>query len=267
MKEELKEIVNRVKDRNKARMIAREYLQARILKFFQDAGAFDSIVFLGGTALRFLYSLKRFSEDLDFSIDYGKRIDFERLLRIINKRFELDNYNLDIKIKKRVGIYSAFIKFKELLYEIGLSNIKSEILSIKIEVDSNPPEEGIIESSIIRKYVLLNIKHFDLTTLFAGKLNAIFTREYTKGRDIYDLFWFLTAEKKIIPNFGFLKNALSQFNYKIKVNEDNYKKILVEKIEELKWKIIQEDLKTFIEDHDEIKIITKENLIKLIKNY
>lgn len=51
-----------------ATLFVREYLQARILEALQHAGAFTNWAFLGGTALRFLDRLPRFSEDLDFSL-------------------------------------------------------------------------------------------------------------------------------------------------------------------------------------------------------
>jgi predicted nucleotidyltransferase component of viral defense system len=50
-----------------AQHLAREYLQARILQSLQRAGAMQFLAFHGGTALRFLYEIPRYSEDLDFA--------------------------------------------------------------------------------------------------------------------------------------------------------------------------------------------------------
>lgn len=52
--------------------LAREYLQALILQSLQRSGAMTSLAFHGGTALRFLYSLPRYSEDLDFALEINK---------------------------------------------------------------------------------------------------------------------------------------------------------------------------------------------------
>jgi len=68
MKEYIKQHIENIQDMNLARCLVREYLQARILEFLQENGAFTNWVFVGGTALRFLYSMPRFSEDLDFSL-------------------------------------------------------------------------------------------------------------------------------------------------------------------------------------------------------
>jgi len=267
MKEELKYILSEVDDNNMARMILREYLQAKILKFMQDMGLFHKIAFLGGTALRFLYSLNRFSEELDFSVISDEKPDFMKIMQKIDDKLELETYDINYKIKENGNIHSCLLKFKGLLHELNLSAHEKEILSIKIEVDYNPPKNFKTETSVIRKYFLLNIKHYDLSTLFAGKLNAIFTRGYTKGRDIYDLFWYLTSKEKILPNFEFLNNALSQFDYSTKISNKNWKTILKDKIEKVSWAHITKELEFFLEDPAELEIITKENLIKLISTF
>ncbi|MBN1351099.1 nucleotidyl transferase AbiEii/AbiGii toxin family protein [candidate division KSB1 bacterium] len=66
------------------------------------------------------------------------------------------------------------------------------MISIKIELDTNPPEGAKIVSSLLRKYAMLNIQHYDKSSLLAGKLYALFARKYVKGRDVYDLFWYLS---------------------------------------------------------------------------
>ena len=68
MKDYIKQLVERIKDNNLARCMTREYLQARVLEILQENDAFVNWAFVGGTALRFLYSMPRFSEDLDFSL-------------------------------------------------------------------------------------------------------------------------------------------------------------------------------------------------------
>ena len=67
-----------------ARNVAREYLQARILGALQRAGAMIPLAFHGGTLLRFLYSIPRYSEDLDFALERDKaRYDFCSCLKAI----------------------------------------------------------------------------------------------------------------------------------------------------------------------------------------
>jgi predicted nucleotidyltransferase component of viral defense system len=59
-----------------ARNLVREYLQARILASLQRAGAMIPLAFHGGTALRFLYAIPRYSEDLDFALE-GDRASYD----------------------------------------------------------------------------------------------------------------------------------------------------------------------------------------------
>ena len=93
MKDFLKQQVRLKKDNLQKRSIIREYLQARILQMLQDNGVFLNWAFLGGTALRFLYALPRYSEDLNFSlVDTSTSCDFEKILGGIKIAFNSENY-------------------------------------------------------------------------------------------------------------------------------------------------------------------------------
>ena len=69
MKEYLLTLVSAATSPIEKKNLAREYLQALILQSLQRAGAMTALAFHGGTALRFLYSLPRYSEDLDFALE------------------------------------------------------------------------------------------------------------------------------------------------------------------------------------------------------
>ena len=140
MKEFLYQQVSQKKDPLQKTNLIREYLQARALQALQEQGAFLNWAFLGGTALRFLYGIPRYSEDLDFSlIDPERPCLFEDILRKVKAAFEKENYTVSIKISRQKAVRSAFIKFPELLFETGVSPHQSESLSIKLEVDTQPP--------------------------------------------------------------------------------------------------------------------------------
>lgn len=125
-------------------------------------------------------------------------------------RFNFENYTLSFKINDHATVNSAFIRFPGLLYEMGLSALKSEVLAVKIEVDTNPPPPSAgLATTVVRRFVVLRLHHHDPATLLAGKLHAILQRPYTKGRDIYDLFWYLSDPSWPQPNFTFLNNALA----------------------------------------------------------
>jgi hypothetical protein len=83
-------------------------------------------------------------------------------------------------------------------------------LAVKIEVDTHPPQGAGLETSLVRLHVLLNLNHHDKASLLAGKLHDLLQRPYLKGRDLYDLIWYLSARDWPAPNLTLLNNALTQ---------------------------------------------------------
>jgi len=77
MREELLDLARKAASPALAIHRVREYLQARILLALQEAGAMIPLAFQGGTALRFLFDLPRFSEDLDFALERPDRSGFD----------------------------------------------------------------------------------------------------------------------------------------------------------------------------------------------
>ena len=161
---------------------------------------------------------------------------------------------------------SAFLKFPGILYEMGISPYENEVLSIKFEIDTNPPKMANISSTIVRRFVTVNISHYDKASLLAGKLHAVLSRPYTKGRDIYDLIWYLSDISWPSPNFSFLNAALEQTNWGGDVvSRHNLKDILYHKISGLQWNKVQSDLLPFMERQQDLSLVTRENCLKLIE--
>jgi hypothetical protein len=268
MKEYLRQLIKEQPNTMLKRSAIREYLQARILQSLQDEGAFLNIAFLGGTSLRFLFFLPRYSEDLDFSILQSSNVAFEDLLNNIRKDLEAENYVIDIKKNILKPVIYAFIKFPFLLFDLGLSAHREEILSIKIEVDTNPPKGEITTTTIIRRYIVLNLLHYDKASLFAGKIHAIVTRRYTKGRDIFDFIWMLSDPSWPLPNFVMLNNALDQTRWNgTEINYNNWKKILTEHISKIDWKRVSSDVSPFLERENDKNLLTLENCKRLINEF
>jgi predicted nucleotidyltransferase component of viral defense system len=268
MKEQINQIIAETANKLLARSRVREYCQARILQFLQESGIFRSWIFHGGTALRFLYMLPRYSEDLDFALESTKTaVNFTEIIASISKSFEAEAYSIDTKINDRRAVKSAFIRFPKLLYDIGLSPHKSEELSVKLEVDSNPPAGGITETSVIRRYVMLNVLHYNKASLLSGKLHAILARSYVKGRDLYDLFWYLSDPSWPEPNVRFLNKALIQTNWKgPEITESNWTILVTRRLKDINWEKAVEDTRPFIEKPSDLKLMTKENVLNILKN-
>jgi len=266
MKEFLRQILDGVENQILGRCIMREYLQVRLLQSLQDRGAFNTWVFQGGTALRFLYSMPRFSEDLDFAlVKPGMKDNFHENLANSRKVFQSENYDSNIKVKETKTVKSAFVRFRGLLFEFGLSAHESEALSIKVELDTNPPLGATISSAVVRRHVTLNLRHHDKASLLSGKLHAVLTRRYVKGRDIYDLIWYLSDRTWPAPNIELLNNALKQTGWDgPEVTLKNWQHLVCQRVETFKWEQVLEDVRPFLERGEDIALLTKENLLGLL---
>ncbi|MCP5046087.1 MAG: nucleotidyl transferase AbiEii/AbiGii toxin family protein [bacterium] len=244
----------------------REYLQNYILFLMQKLGINTSLYFVGGTALRLLYQIRRYSEDLDFSAgrDWNPP-GLTTFAKGIENHLGKSGYLITMKVKDEQTVQRVVIGFTGLLYELGLRQRKEQKLNIHIEIDLNPPQGWRGEKTIINLYQPVVVQHYELASLFAGKMHALLMRPYTKGRDIYDLFWYRTAQEKLLPNFIMLNNAIRQTHpgY-IDVTEENWLDLLKQKIKSLDWKTVENDVIPFLELQDDRLSFTRENLMMLL---
>jgi hypothetical protein len=262
MKDYLKDLVKQTASPQQGRNQAREYLQARILASLQRSGAMIPLAFHGGTALRFLFSHGRYSEDLDFTLEDARgKYDFRSCLTAIRSDLTPEGYQVDLKVSDKKTVHSAFIRFPGLLFELGLSPQRSEVLSVKIEVDTRPPAGAALETTVIRRFVLLQLQHHDRASLLAGKLHAVLQRSYTKGRDIYDLLWYLSDPSWPQPNMELLNNALAQSQWTGGVlTQHNWRAVVSKHIKRLNWDAVVNDVRPFVEQGFDMDLLTLENL-------
>jgi len=248
------------------RNILREYLQAYCLSLLQRAGVFQSWAFVRGTALRFLYDLPRFSEDLDFSLENPTEKEFKDILVYVKKELAAAGYRVDVSYNDRKTVQSAMIKFADLLYETGISPMKDQKLSIKLEIDTRPPAGASCVTKIVNKYMPLSFFSYDLPSMFSGKINDLLNRVYTKGRDFYDVCWYLTKFKEMTPNMVLLQNGLRQAGWERDLPaEDNWKRYVIEAIEKADWPVVNRDVAPFLERPGDMDVFTKENILMMLE--
>jgi predicted nucleotidyltransferase component of viral defense system len=263
----MKEIALQMARENKEQQLntLREYLQNYILFLMQRVGMSGSLYFVGGTALRFLYRIKRYSEDLVFSA--GNDWESAKLpgyIKQVDKHLKNAGYVSTAKVKDAQTLQRIVIGFEDLLFELGLSHRKEQKLNIHLEIDLNPPSGWIGANSIVDLYQAVVIQHYDLPSLFAGKMHALLMRPYTKGRDIFDLFWYRSKQRELLPNFQMLNNAIQQTHPDYKeVSEGNWLELLREKMRTLDWKSVENDVLPFLEYREDSVTFTKENLLML----
>lgn len=265
MKEYLRQLTEDGADAITRNGLAREYLQARVLESLQDAGAFMRWAFVGGTALRFLFSIPRFSEDLDFSLlREGQDPAFKPTLETVKHALAREGYPIDVTVNERRTVFSAWLRFPGLPYEINLSPHPSQVLSVKLELDTRPPPGAGVQTSIVRRHVTLNLCHYDKASLLAGKLHAVFCRQWTKGRDLYDLAWYLADRHWPAPNLTLLNAALAQTGWNgPTMTADNWRAELARRLESLDWERARADVRPFLEREREIDLVSYETLKKL----
>ena len=267
MKERLRELLGGAGGGPAARNVAREFLQASILAALQRAGAMVPLAFQGGSALRFLYSIRRYSEDLDFALERGGAgYDFRAYLETVRADLRREGYDVDLaRVSDQKAVHSAFVRFPGLLHELGLSGQREEALSVRIEVDARPPSGAALETTVVRRHTLLRIQHHDRASLLAGKLHAILQRPYPKGRDFYDLIWYLSDRAWPPPNLVLLNNALAQTGWKkAPLSNTSWVAAVRTRLRSARWEVLAADVRPFLESAEDRALLTRETITSLL---
>lgn len=266
MKDYLAELVRAAPTLSEGRNRAREYLQACILGALQRAGAMIPLAFHGGTALRFLYASARYSEDLDFALEQEREhYDLRAYLRSVQSALAVEGYAVEFKVNDRKTVHSAFVRFPGLLYELGLSPQRGEVLAVKIEVDTAPPTGAGLETTLIRRHIPLRLQHHDRASLLAGKIHAILQRPFLKGRDLYDLLWYLSDPAWPAPNLTLLNNALRQTGWQGELlSRENWRRIVRARLETAAWEHVVADVRPFLAPGADPDLLRRETLLALL---
>jgi hypothetical protein len=270
VKERLRELLHGTGAGPAVRNLAREFLQASILAALQRAGAMVPLAFQGGSALRFLYSIRRYSEDLDFTLERaGAGYDFRAYLEAVRADMRRDGYDVDLaRVSDQRAVHSAFVRFPGLLHELGLSGHREEALSVKLEVDARPPSGAGLETTVVRRHVLLRIQHHDRASLLAGKLHAILQRPYPKGRDFYDLIWYLSDRAWPPPNLVLLNNALAQTGWtSAPLSEASWVAAVQARLRSVRWEVLAADVRPLLESAEDRALLTRETITSLLDQH
>ena len=268
-------------DNHQRENAVKEIIQEIVLSGLSRGGFFEKAVFYGGTCLRILYGLDRFSEDLDFAlINKDDSFRLEDYFPSIKK--ELLSYGLDMDVLKKEkskgdnDIQSAFVKGNTQILLLSFfpndeslnSIVKNQTIKIKFEIDTDNPEGGVV----VNKYRLLpspyEMKVFDEPTLFAGKIHAILCREYKnriKGRDYYDYLFYCGKETHI--NLKYLENKLKNSNRLAKNSNltlEMVKQMLKERFESLDFELAKKDVINFINKPDSLMFWNKNLFISTL---
>jgi predicted nucleotidyltransferase component of viral defense system len=259
----------------------REILQQMALLGLERQGFFEKAAFYGGTALRILYGLDRFSEDLDFTLlKPNPNFDFTPYLEGMRKELSSFGFNMDVtkKVKSvETSIVSAFMKMNtiELYLAIGEATkakgvIHNEKVQIKLEVDTNPPSHFRFENHLVLNPVTFYVLTLHKSDLFAGKMSAILYRAWkgrVKGRDWYDLIWYI--QHKVPLSISYLQACMRQAG-NLGPNDLLDRKQLLEmlnvKIRSIDWESAKADMRSFISDPQSLEIWSPKFFSALIEH-
>ena len=250
-----------------------EVMQQITLAALYRAGFFDKAAFYGGTCLRIFYDLPRFSEDMDFSLlERDENFSLDGFFDTIMNEFRAYGREVVISRKAKVRgthIKSAFLKDNSDIYNIEFQTQRS--IKIKIEVDTNPPLGFNTEYKLLLLPFSFMTRCFNLSGLFAGKMHAFLFRNWkkrVKGRDWYDLEWYVRNEHKL--NFSHLKERCSQSGH-VKAEDftpDEFTRLLKKRIRDTNIDMVKSDVVPFVRDANELTIWSTDyflNLVELIK--
>lgn len=272
MKDTALRIARSAHDPGTALNLLREYLQAMTLRSLHEAGALGELSFIGGTALRFLHELPRFSEDLDFSWEAGSiesgSLDGSSLALKLRRDLERQGFEVDVRWKGERTVQLGWVRVAGLLHELGLAGAPQQKIGIKIEVDTDAPAGAGIESSLLRRHAFIAVRHHDLASLFAGKVRAALTRPFTKGRDWYDLMWYLTRRPAVAPNLVLLRNALKvEPGQALTGAAFDWQSALATAANESDFDLVQRDVLPFLEVPGDAQFLTRDHMLSLIERH
>lgn len=254
--------------------VLRELMQSLALLGLWRARFFEHAAFYGGTALRLLYGLDRFSEDLDFSLLFpSAEFSFEKYSSALKR--EMNAYGFDVRFEEKnksfdSNIKSAFLKsntYNQLILiqapEHFLTGInKQSVLKIKLEIDTLPPPGFVTEMKYVFSPIQFAVRSYSLPSLFAGKMHALLCRKWknrVKGRDWYDFIWYVSKYPGL--NLSHLEERMRQsghYNSSQSLTKEKLIKRLYDTIEELDVPAARKEVMPFIPTTDSLDMWSKD---------
>ena len=259
----------------------REIFQEIALLGLWRSKFFDKAAFYGGTALRIIYGLERFSEDLDFSLlKPADDFDLSRYMGALEKEIQAFGFEVNLTTRGKSSnspIQSAFLKadtVKQLLVIQTADQIvrhipKGQVIKIKIEIDTNPPPDFETENKFLLHPIPFPVRTFVLPDLFAGKMHAVLCRQWknrVKGRDWYDLVWYVSNHPQL--HLHHLEQRMIQSGH-LKEGEhltkERFLELTMKAIENLNINQARTEVEPFVKNSEALEVWSKEFFMDIVK--
>lgn len=252
----------------------KEIIQELALLGLWRSKFFEKAAFYGGSALRILYGLERFSQDLDFSLlqpdphfsltDYCTAIEEE-----------LKGFGFSVSVEKKIKtvtttIESAFIKagtLQNLILVQAPASARRKIasgklLKVKLEVDKDPPGNFTTEAKYLFQPIPFSVITLTQADLFAGKMHAILCRAWhnrVKGRDWYDLVWFVSRKTPV--GLKHLESRMKQTGHLTTdalLTEDMLKQKFRDRIASVDFNLARQDVENLVKDRSTLALWSRD---------
>ena len=242
--------------------VLHEVMQQIALAGLSRGGFFEKAAFYGGTCLHLLHDMRRFSEDMDFSLlEPDLSFRFEDYFPAVVEEFKMAGKDVEIKMKHKgqpSAIESAFLKESSDVFDIGFTTEKR--LKVKVEVDIDPPPKFSTEMKLLELPRKCWVRSYDLPGLYAGKVSAALFRKWknrVKGRDWYDVMWYI--QNRVELDLGHLIERAKESEPTVDVS--TREKLLAAfdaRIDTIDFENAKEDVLPYLKDPKEVDIWSRE---------
>ena len=184
------------------RYMLKEYIQLMALGHLATTPYIGKIAFIGGTNLRLIQGIDRFSEDLDFDCKEMTETEFIAMTDSVIRYLQKNNIRVEPRDtpNPKLTAFRRNLYFPQMLFDLGLTGHREERFLIKVEAQDQGVSYAPQLANVNRMGFFFNLQVPSIDILCAMKLSAVLTRH--KGRDFYDSLFLLS---KTQPNYAFLK--------------------------------------------------------------
>ena len=242
-----------------------EVTQMITLAGLHHGGFFSKAAFYGGTCLRLFHNLRRYSEDMDFTLLHeDPKFHLENYFQPIIDEFKLTGRDVTITKKDKLTlgkVESAFLKDETDVYNLTFQTEKS--LKVKIEIDIKPPLEFQTEYKTLNHPGTFLVRCMTLPCLYAGKMHALAFRTWktrVKGRDWYDFEWYVNNETPL--DYNHLRTRIKEFNG-LDLSQEDFLALLKERLATTDIELVKADASRFIENQAELDIWSNDYFLQL----
>jgi len=240
----------------------KEILQEVALYALWRSGFFEIAAFQGGTSLRILYALPRFSEDLDFILlKPDPTFQWSHYFEMLTDVLQQFGVHCELSDRSRMdkAVRQAMLKDNSIGRQLDLSffDVNSpRKFKVKLEIDTQPPAGTTTSWQYLDFPVDFEVCTQDLPSNFALKLHALLCRPYLKGRDWFDFAWYCKQQTR--PNLPHLAHALHQAgpwkDQHTDVNAQWLSDALSSKIKAINWPLAAQDVAPFLPATEQISL-------------